>query len=187
MKALVQVGAVLVLAMTSVAFAQPKAALRPSPKGSPKGLPKGLPKKGGPGPMLKPPNQNVERLLAMPPDQRDRALEKMPPKMQEYLRRRFEQFDKLPPEERAQRIEMWKRFESLPPEKREVLTRQMQAFKALPQDRLAVMRPALNRLSRMTPEERHERLNSEAFKSRFSPAELQMLSDLTENSPLPAK
>ena len=63
MRGFVQVGVVLALAMTSVAFAQPKAALRPAAKGFPKGLPKGLPKKGGPGPMLNPPNQNVERLL----------------------------------------------------------------------------------------------------------------------------
>jgi len=46
---------------------------------------------------------------------------------------------------------MWKRFESLSPEKREVLTRQMQAFRSLPEERLAVMRPALNRLSRLNP------------------------------------
>jgi hypothetical protein len=185
MRGAVQIGAVLVLAMASVAFGQPKAVLRPAAKG----FPKGLPKKGGPvaGPMLNPPKENVERLLAMTPDQRDRALEKLPRKQQENLRRRFEQFDKLPPEERARRIEMWKRFESLPPEKREILSRQMQAFKALPEDRLAVMRPALNRLSRLSPEERQARLNSEAFKNRFSPAELQMLSDLTENSPLPGR
>src|SRR5437762_420780 len=117
----VHTGAVLLVAMTSVAFAQPKAMLRPAAKGLPKGLPKGMPKNGLPGgPGQKPgsPNPNVERLLAMPPDQRDRVLEKLPPKLQENLRRRFEQFDKLPPEERARRIEMWKRFESLPPEKR---------------------------------------------------------------------
>src|SRR4051812_8892268 len=183
MRSVVQIGAVLLVAMTSVAFAQPKAILRPAAKGLPKGLPKGMPKKGMPGPA----NANVERLLMMAPEQRDRALEKLPPKQQENLRRRFEQFDKLPPEERARRIEMWKRFESLPPEKREVLTRQIQAFRALPDDRLIVMRPALNRLSRMTPEERQARLNSEAFKNRFSPEELQMLSDLAENYPLPAK
>src|SRR4051794_28320046 len=163
MRWVVHTGAVLLVVMTSVAFAQPKAVLRPAAKGLSKGLPKGMPKKGMPGgPGSKPGNANVERLLMMPPEQRDRALEKLPPKQQENLRRRFEQFDKLPPEERARRIEMWKRFESLPPEKREVLVRQMQAFRDLPEDRLTAMRPALNRLSRMTPEERQARLNSEA-------------------------
>ena len=180
MRWVVETGAVLVVAMASVAFAQPKVNLRPAAKG----LPKGLPKKGMPGGQPSG-NANVERLLAMPPEQRDRVLEKLPTKQQENLRRRFDQFDKLPPEERARRIEMWKRFESLPAEKRAVLTGQMQAFRDLPEDRLAVMRPALNRLSRMTPEERQARLNSEAFKNRFSPAELKMLSDLAENYPIP--
>src|SRR4051812_33696111 len=183
MKRLIQLGLVLAVSVAPVAHAQPKATLRPPLKG----FPKALPKKGGSGVPGGPGQQNGGGRLAMPPDMRDRVLEKLPPKQQENLRRRFEQFDKLPPEERARRIEMWKRFESLPPEKREILTRQMQAFRALSDDRVAVMRPALNRLSRMSPEEREARLNSEAFKNRFSPEELQMLSDLAENYPLPAK
>ena len=74
MKRLIQLGLVLAISIAPVAFAQPKAILRPPVKG----FPKGLPKKGGPGREV----QNVERLLAMPPEQRDRVLEKLPPKQQ---------------------------------------------------------------------------------------------------------
>jgi hypothetical protein len=155
------------------------------PKGGPKGVPKGMPKgdamkKGGGGVRLTP-NPQVERLLAMPPEQRDRVLEKLPSNQQTALRKRFEQFDKLPPEERAHRIEMWKKFESLTPEKRELVTKQMSAVSALPEDRGVMVKRALNNLSRLTPEERQARLNSPAFKERFSPEEHQMISDLVEN------
>jgi hypothetical protein len=38
------------------------------------------------------------------------------------------------------------------------------------------------------PEERRSALlNSEAFKNRFSPAEVQMLTDISENYPLPGR
>jgi len=129
----------------------------------------------------------VERMLAMTPEQRERVLEKLPPGKQAELRKRFEQFDKRPPEERQRLLRQWKYMESLSPEKRELLARQMQAFNALPDDRRVVLRRALNQLSRLTPEEREARLAAEPFKSRFSATELQMLSDLSNNFPVPGK
>jgi Protein of unknown function (DUF3106) len=161
----------------------------PPPKAAPGSAAK-LPRNGAEmksGPRINAPNENVERLLAMPPEQRERVLEKLPAARQNALRKRFEQFDKRPPEERARLLEMWKHLETLSPEKRETLTRQMQAFNALPEERRKVLGPALNQLRRLSPEDRESRLNDEAFRARFSPEELKMMSDIAENYPIPAK
>ena len=37
----------------------------------------------------------------------------------------------------------------------------------------------------MPEDKRNEMLNSEAFKNRFSPAEVQMLTDISQNYPIP--
>jgi hypothetical protein len=184
MKHCLQIGLVL-LAGTSMLSGQ---ALRPA-GGAPKkgGPPKTENLKKGAPRMLNPGNGPVERLLAMSPEQRERVLEKLPPSKQTELRKRFEQFDKRPPEERERLLRQWKYLESLSPEKRDLLGRQMQAFNALPDERRVVLRRALNQLSRLTPEEREARLASEPFKSRFSTTELQMLSDLSDNFPVPGK
>ena len=52
-------------------------------------------------------------------------------------------------------------------------------------ERRLVLRRALNQLSRLSPEERQTRLSKEAFRSRFSASEIQMLSDIAENYPFP--
>ena len=183
MKRVLQLGMVLLLVGASALSGQ---ALRPG--GAPKnGPPRGEMKKGPAPNRLNAPNGAFERLLAMPPEQRERVLEKLPPAQQENLRRRFEQFDSRPPEERARLLRAWERLQSLTPERREILTRQMQAFNAVADERRLVLRRALNQLGRLSPEERAERLASESFKRRFSAAELQMLSDLAEDYPFPAK
>lgn len=161
----------------------------PNKGGAPKAAPKGdaLKKGGGAPNRLAAPNGQVERFLAMPPEQRERMLEKLPTAQQDKLRERFAKFDQRPPEERARLINQWKRMESLSPEKRQELAAQLLTFNALPDDRRAVLVPALRQLARLSPEEREARLNNEKFKSRFSPAELQMLSVISENYPFPGK
>lgn len=184
MKRFFQLGGLLLA--VSLTWAQPAQgqALRGGiNKGAPKSLKKIEAFKKGPGAGKMTP-EIFERMLAMPPEQRERLLEKFPPKQQDNLRNRLAQFDSLPPEEKARRLEMLRRFESLSPEKRDVLARQMQAFNALPDEQRIPMRRALNQLSRMDPEQRLLRLGSPAFRGRFSPAQLQMLSDLA-GYPLP--
>jgi hypothetical protein len=143
--------------------------------------------KGGGAPRLGNPGNPVERLMAMPPEKREQVLEKLPPKQQENLRQRLDRFDKLPAAERARLNQMWNTFNSLPPEKQAIVTRQMQAFNNLPDDRREILKPVLQRL-RLMPEERRSRLlNSDEFKNRFSSGELQMLTDISENYPLPGR
>jgi len=150
-------------------------------------LPKNPEKAAKPGARLGAPGNPVERLMAMPPEKREQVLEKLPPKQQANLRARLERFDKLPAAERARLNQMWNTFNSLPPEKQATVTREMQAFNGLPDARRQELRPVLQRLRAMPEERRTRLLNSEAFKTRFSPAELEMLSEISQNYPLPAK
>ena len=134
-----------------------------------------------PNPMANP----VLRMMAMTPDQRERILEKLPPQRQEQLRRSFDEFDKLPPQEKARRLQLLQTFSNLPPEKQQILARQLPAFNSLPEDRRKPMSQELMRLWRMPENERQARLSGEELKNQFSPSELQMLSDISQNYPAP--
>jgi hypothetical protein len=159
----------------------PPAAAKPAPKAQPNnpgGAPKGRPS-------LPNPDNPIDRLLRMSPEQRERAIEKFPPQQQANFRRRFENFDKQTEEQKQRQLQHLDEFWSLPPDKQKLVRDQMNAFKALPEDRLAVVKQAYVMLSRMTPEERNERLLRPQFRSRFTPAELQILSVLPEYYPAP--
>jgi Protein of unknown function (DUF3106) len=144
------------------------------------------PKAGG-APRLGNPGNPVERLMAMPPERREQVLERLPPQQQANLRQRLDRFDKLPAAERARLNQMWSRFNSLPPETQAIVTRQMRAFNGLPEARREALKPVLQRLRRMPEDRRNALLNSEAFKNRFSASEVQMLTDIAQNYPLPGR
>jgi flagellar motor switch protein FliG len=143
--------------------------------------------KGGGAQRLANPGNPVERLMAMPPEKREQILERLPAQQQANLRQRLDRFDKLPAAERARLNQMWNTFNSLPPEKQAIVTRQMQAFNNLPDARREELKPVLQRLRLMTEDKRNALLSSEAFKNRFSPTEVQMLSDISQNYPLPGR
>jgi hypothetical protein len=165
----------------------PRNELRPGAGARPPASKGAAAPKGGGAPRLGNPGNPVERLMAMPPEKREQVLEKLPAKQQANLRERLDRFDKLPAAERARLNQMWSTFNSLPPEKQAIVTRQMQAFNNLPDDRREVLKPVLQRLRLMPEEQRSALLNSEAFKNRFPAAEVQMLTDISENYPLPGR
>jgi hypothetical protein len=121
----------------------------------------------------------------MTPEQRERAIEKWPPDKQANFRKRFEAFDKLTDEQKQRQLAQKDEFWSLPPDKQQIVRDQIKVFNALPADRLPLVKQAYVALSRMTTEERNERLARPQFRSRFTPAELQILSVLPEYYPAP--
>jgi hypothetical protein len=132
------------------------------------------------------PDNPIDRLLRMTPEQRERAIEKFPPAQQANFRKRFEAFDKQTEEQKQRQLEQKDEFWSLPPDKQKLVRDQINAFKALPEARRAEVKKAYQALSRATPEEREARLAKPQFRSRFSPAELQILSVLPQYFPAPA-
>lgn len=119
----------------------------------------------------------------MPPERREQMLERLPPQQQVRLRQALENFDKLPPAERNRQLGILNMYANLPPDKQATLTRQIQLFNQLPDDRIAVVRPELLKLHRMPESERNDRMASEDFKSRFTPAEQQMLVEISPYFP----
>ena len=168
----------------------PRSEVRPKAAKSPAATPGAKnpqPSNAGGAARLGNPGNPVERLMAMPPEKREQVLEKLPPQQQANLRQRLDRFDKLPAAERAHLNQMWSTFNSLPPEKQAIVTRQMRAFNTLPDARREDLKPVLQRLRAMPENKRNELLNSQAFKDRFSASELQMLSDISQNYPIPGR
>ena len=190
-----QVGAILWLAMASSLVGQKgpksKPAATPPPRAAsarPNAPPKsalqqgnGIPKAGG-GRILNPGNP-VLRMMAMPPERREQMLERLPPQQQVRLRQALDHFDKLPPAERSRQLGILNMYANLPPEKQAALTKQIQLFNHLPDDPIATLRPELVKLHRMSESERSDRIASEEFRSKFTPAEQQMLAEVSPYFP----
>jgi Protein of unknown function (DUF3106) len=174
-----QIGGVLLLAAAS-GLCEPKGGKANNPRFNPQPRNAGAPRL--PNPLANP----VQRMMAMSPEQRERILEKLPPKQQANIRQRLENFDRLPAVEKARRLQLFQRFSSLPVEKQQILERQLPAYNALPAEKKEILGfREIQQLARMSDSERQARLNSEDLKSRFSPAELKMISDIAENYPFP--
>ncbi len=181
-----QIGAAM-LAWAVYGFADQGTPQPPPPRSAPRASqPKGggnaVPK-GGVGM----PGNPVERLLRMPPAERERALEKLPLPQQERIRRRLQQFDSLPQAEKDRQLLRADQLWSLPADKQNLVRQQMQVVRQLPEDRRRLLQREYRQLSRMPEDARRARLSSDAFKSRFTTAEQQALSDLSEYYPVPAK
>jgi hypothetical protein len=94
-------------------------------------------------------------------------------------------FDSLPKAQQDLQIRRLEHFAALSPDKQVIVQRQMQALKQLPPARRQAIRRALLTLQSVPDAVRAARMNSRAFKSRFSPEEQQMISDLSEAWLLP--
>jgi hypothetical protein len=136
-----------------------------------------------PAPRIGNPGRVVQQLMRMTPEERERALEKLPPARQARIREQLQRFDSLPKAEQERRLRLAEMFAGLPPEKQDLVRRQIKAFNDLPEDRRRIVGPAFQRLRRMSETERQAVLARPGFQNRFTPAEKQMLADLSENLP----
>lgn len=150
-----------------------EAPLRPAPKNGRGGAPKA-------GPRLANPASPAARLFQATPEERDRAIEKLPLAQQERVRNQLKYFDSLPKGQQEIMLRRTEALDALTPEKRRAFQQQMQNMNRLPPDRQQAVRGALRRLQVMPEERRNNVLNSEQFKSMFSPEEQKMISDLSE-------
>lgn len=174
--------ATLLLLLAAAAAAQPRPsrpALRPEGRAArgTGGAPQQPRRAVGP-PLGNPANPAV-RLYRASPEERERALEKLPPAMQEQIRRQLRRFDSLPPAQQRILILQTQRLDSLAPAQQQAFRRQFQAFNRLPPERRRPIAMALRRLETMSERERARVLASDAFRSRFSPEDLQIISDLS--------
>ena len=151
----------------------------PPPKAAPKAA---APKGGAPkaGPRITNPASQAARLYQLNPAEREQALEKVPEPQQSRIREQLKYFDSLPKEQQQMMIRRAERLAALSPQERRAFQQAFQAFRQLPADRRQMVGGALRRLQVLPEAERVMRLNSPAFKQRFTPAELQMIDRLSE-------
>jgi len=136
-------------------------------------------RKGGgrpPARALKPRPPNIlDRLEAMPPAQRQRAIENLPPERRQRIQERLQQYDSLPPQERQRLREELDAFRRLPTERQQATRELYREFNQLPEDRRKMIGQEIRRLLRMDDPDRRARMESEQFRTLYSPEERKIL------------
>jgi len=138
-----------------------------------------------PPPRLVNPESVAAMLMRASPEQRERALQRFPPERQAQIRKQLAWFDSLPKAQQEIQLRRLERFASLPPDKQLLVRQQMQALNRLPPARSRAVRAALALLQSLPPAQRAVRMNRPAFRQRFSPEELQIITDLADAWLLP--
>lgn len=147
------------------------AAQQPQPKAAGRGA--------GNGPAI----ENVRRLSRMSQQERQQVLSKLPPERRQAVIKSLQDFQKLPPSERQRSAIELERLHGLPQQKQNQVLRSLRQFQDLPDERKATLGSELDRLTAMPDEDRRARMNSEEFRNRYSPAEQQMMSNMSELLP----
>lgn len=122
----------------------------------------------------------IERWNRMTPEERGRALAKLPPERRRELQLKLQEFRNLPPEQKQQLGERYRAFSQLPPEQQNHARELFRQFNSLPEDRRPLVKQEYEQLRAMPESERNVRMNSEAFRNRYSSSEQQMLRDLSQ-------
>jgi phage-related protein len=134
-----------------------------------------------------PPNRQAEQLLQklarMSPEERQKALASLPPERRQMMMRRLRNFEAMPPAARERATSELERLHSLPPQRQNQIRRSLRELQTLPEDRKALVVAEIQRLNGMPEDDRRSRMNSEEFRNRYSPAEQQMMGDLSEVLP----
>ena len=129
----------------------------------------------------------IDRWNQMSPEERERELAKLPPERASMIRERIRRYNQLPEKEKQALRDRYQRFSQLPPDKQAIVRQRMLEFRQLPLARRPAVRREVFQLRGLPEAERRARLDSEEFRSRFSPQEQQIVRDITENFPLPPK
>lgn len=117
----------------------------------------------------------LERLSRMSPEQQQRALAGLPPGMQNQIANGLRRLERLPPEQRAEWLVRYRRFQQLSPLQKQEVRNMVLEFRMLPQPRRAAVKRELDVLRHLPEQEREQRLESQQFRSRFSPQERNMI------------
>ena len=168
--------------LPGAAVSEEPRAPKPPPKAAAKekaGKPKANGKEGARGENREAP-PTIERWNRMTPEERGRALAKLPPERRREFQQKLQEFRNLPPEQKQQLGERYRAFSQLPAERQNHARELFRQFNSLPDERRPLVKQEYEQLRSMPEAERSARMNSEAFRNRFSPSEQQMLRDLSQ-------
>jgi len=127
--------------------------------------------------------QNLERLLKLTPEQRNKALSSLPPARRAQILAKLENYQKIPPQQRAKNLDQLKRLQTLPPQKQQQVRAALRNFANLPQPRHHLVKVQLDQMNGLSPSDRRALMNSEEFRSKFTPGEQQMIEDMSLVTP----
>ena len=125
----------------------------------------------------------IDRWNQMSPEERERELAKLPPERARRIRERIRRYNQLPPREKQALREGYRKFAQLPPDKQEIVRQSLRDFRQLPLERRPLVRQEIGRLRALPEPQRGARMNSEEFRSQFSPRERQIIVNITEYLP----
>jgi hypothetical protein len=129
----------------------------------------------------------LDRWSRMSPEQRQAMLAKLPPDRRQAMLDRMERWNRLSPQEKDRQRARYERFSHLPADKQALVRRQIQNLVTLPDDRRPSVSREYDELRRLTQVDRRVRINSEEFRSRFTPREQEILRDLADNMANPTR
>ncbi|HXW93944.1 MAG TPA: DUF3106 domain-containing protein [Terriglobales bacterium] len=127
------------------------------------------------------------------PEQQRKALESdpqfrnLPPWRQQQLRRSLQRFNGMPPEQQERTLSRMETWEHLTPEQKQQARELHFQMRQLPLDRRQAIRNAVQSLRAMPPEARQRAIESDAYKSRFTPQEREMLNNASRLPLAPAE
>ncbi len=142
---------------------------------------KGFGAKKGPGNF----RNRLEALERMTPDEQERFLNSLPAQRRAEAQRILAKWREMSPQERARARQTLGAFQQLAPERQRRIRALYLQFNALPAERQPMLRAELRRLRLMDRTNSQIRLHSKAFRDRYTPAEQQLLADLSEALPRP--
>lgn len=144
------------------------------------------PKKQAPAPKKQDPPDNVpaspqylEKLLKLTPEQRNKALSSLPPPRRAQVLAKLDNYQKIPPQQRAKELDRLQRLQMLPPQKRAEVRNALKQFQAVPQPRHQQIQKQINQMSALSDSDRRALMNSEEFRSKYTPAEQQIIGDIS--------
>jgi hypothetical protein len=142
----------------------------PPQKSEPTGEPRG---ERGPGAA-----ENLAKLLQLSPEQRNKALSSLPPARRTQIEKRLNDYQQMPEPQRARALDRLRRMQSLPPQKQQHVRASVQKLTALPEPRHKLVQRQINQLRPLSDADRLAMMNTEEFRSKYTPAEQQMIEDI---------
>jgi len=135
----------------------------------------------------------LRRYKDLPPDQQQKALDNdpqfrnLPAERQQQLRQRLQRFSSLPPQQQNRILDRMETWEHLTPEQKDKARQLHQQMQQLPPERRQVVQGAIQQLRDLPPEQRQQLIDSERFKSQFSPQERDLLRETSQLPLAPAE
>jgi hypothetical protein len=130
-----------------------------------------------------PSDNSIDRWNRMSPEERERELAKLPPARAKMIRQRIKRYNQMNPEEQQDLRERYQTFAQLPPEKRQAVRARFRELQQLPGPRQRVVHGEIQQMRLLPEPQRQGRLNSDEFRSLYSPQEQQIIRDLSTYLP----